>query len=107
MDKVKAAGAVLLYCILSGMLGFGSASVISSRRGDSNVQYRRGELPTGIPVIVYWIEDDGRITAESAIRTDYAGVVPFSTTGRPVRFDQMDGWFSWSELKPIAMEALR
>jgi hypothetical protein len=69
--------------------------------------YRRGELPMGVPVLVYWMESDGTITAASALRTDYAGVLPFSTTGRSVPFDPMDGWFAWSELQPIAMEALR
>lgn len=68
--------------------------------------YRRGEIPFGVPVLVYWMESNGTITARSALRTDYAGVLPFSTTHLAVPLEPMAGWFAWSELQPISMEAL-
>ena len=45
-----------------------------------------GEPPKNTPVMLYWVRDDGTITAESAIRTDYAGILPHSTTGHRVPY---------------------
>jgi hypothetical protein len=58
-------------------------------------------LPYNTPVIVYTIRDNGTIDGESAVRTDYAGVLPFSTTGHSVPFDKLEGWDYWTELEAI------
>ena len=108
-NKSSQYGIVLLAMIMGALIGFTSAAVMATQRIDPHQSpaYKRGELPTGVPVLVYWMEDNGTITATSAIRTDYAGVLPFSTTHHAVPLEPMDGWFAWSELQPISMEALR
>lgn len=62
---------------------------------------RQGELPYNVPVMLYKVLPDGRVTAESALRTDYAGVLPFSTTAHKVPFDQIKSWDYWTELSAV------
>ena len=108
-NKSSQYGIVLLAMVMGALIGFASAAVMATQRIDPHQSpaYKRGELPTGVPVLVYWMEDDGTITAASALRTDYAGVLQFSTTGHAVPLQPLEGWFAWSELKPMAMEAIR
>ena len=96
---------IFIFIVFAGVYAVGYKNGTTVAVVSSPV-YRRGELPTGIPVLLYWMESDGTITATSALRTDYAGVLPFSTTHHAVPISPMSGWFAWSELKPISMEAL-
>ena len=62
---------------------------------------RQGELPYNVPVMVYTIRDDGTISGESALRTDYAGVLPFSTTGKAVDLYGIGDYDYWTELDAV------
>jgi hypothetical protein len=78
-----------------------SVGLAKGKAGAIRPIVRQGELPYNIPVIVYMIREDGTIDGESAVRTDYAGVLPYSTTGHKVPFDKLERWDYWTELDAI------
>lgn len=55
----------------------------------------QGELPLDIPVLLFFVREDGTVYAESAVRTDYAGILPYSTTSNKVPYIQFSGYHSW------------
>jgi len=61
----------------------------------------KGELPVGVPVMVYWVNTDGCVRAESAIRTDFAGVLPYSVTADAVPYLELSGWDYWTRLEEV------
>jgi len=70
----------------------------ASDTAESMAATRSGQLPVGVPVLLYWTRDDGTIRAESAMKTDYAGVLPFSVSGKAVPYEQYSGYDYWSKL---------
>ncbi len=68
------------------------------------VSYHTGNLPVGVPVMLYWIEDNQTITAASAICTNYAGILPFSLDNSPVPYIQYTDYSFWSELHQVLVE---
>jgi hypothetical protein len=81
-----------------------SAGLRQGRLATARPVVRQGELPYNTPVMVYTLRDDGTITGESAVRTNYAGVLPFSTTGHKVPYDRLEGYDYWMDLEPIFTE---
>lgn len=94
---VAAACFSLLFIILFGALFFAAGKVSSNG-------YHEGELPVGIPVMLYWYEDDGTISGASAVRTDYAGVFPHSTTMNAVPYTEYKDWDFWYSLENVEGE---
>jgi hypothetical protein len=89
----------LLFVILLGGL-FYSAGKISGM--ESVVSgYHEGELPVGIPVMLYWYEADGTISGASAVRTDFGGVLPHSTTMSAVPYIKYTKWDFWYPLENV------
>lgn len=73
-------------------------------------EYKSGDLPIGTPILLYFIADDGTIYSESAIKTDYAGVLPYSFNGSSVDSTPITGYFCWTKLDTeliIAIEATK
>jgi hypothetical protein len=94
----------IFVIILSLAIAFDAGHSVGLAKGKAEAirpSIRQGELPYNTPVIVYTIREDGTIDGESAVRTDYAGVLPFSTTGHSVPFDKLEGWNYWTELDAI------
>jgi len=60
--------------------------------------YHTGWPPESVPVMLWWIEDNGTLNGTSAISTSYAGVIQFSLTGDPVPLTQLFDWDYWSSL---------
>jgi len=60
--------------------------------------YNVGQPPVGAAVMLFWIDKDGSFHGESAMATDYAGVLPFSLDNSPVSAEPYSGWFCWSLL---------
>lgn len=58
--------------------------------------YHVGDVPIGVPVVLFWVNDDGVVTGTSAIKTDYAGVFPYSTTGHAVPYMNLESWSYWT-----------
>jgi len=67
----------------------------SEPRGQALMQ---GEPPFNTPVLLYWVRQDGTIYAESALKTDYAGLLPFSVKAQAVPFEVYGGWDYWEPL---------
>jgi len=56
-----------------------------------------GEPATGRPVLLWWMREDGTLTAESALLTDYSGLLPYSLTGSPVPYIVYSGYIGYTE----------
>jgi hypothetical protein len=105
--------AVICFTASVVMLAFFSVYHIGYSRGQvKSIKIVRVEssLHTGIPsgdgpVMLWFFNNDGTIRGESAIATDYAGVLPFSVTARAVPMQRYDGWLFWSELDSRLVEA--
>jgi hypothetical protein len=100
------------HLIIACMLVCTVALAASSYRGflkpppvpSPQVSYHTGNPPVGIPVMLYWIEDNQTITAASAVCTDYAGILPFSLDNSPVPYIQYTDYGFWSELHSVIVE---
>jgi len=93
--------------MISGMVGYWIGTHEIEPEADAvSASYRRGRLPEGKPVIVFWIEDNGVITGCSAIATSHAGVLPYSLVNAPVNATPLEGWFAWTPLEPMKLEVL-
>lgn len=86
-----------MVIILFGALFFAAGKV-------SNNGYHEGEIPVGMPVMLYWYESDGTISGASAVRTDYAGVFPHSTTMQSVPYTEYKDWDFWYPLENVEDE---
>jgi len=63
-------------------------------------------LPGG-PVMLWMLDDYGQVRGESAIATDFAGVLPYSITASAVPCGPYTEWFAWSELDSRFTEVAR
>jgi hypothetical protein len=91
---------IIAYTALVFDLGHASG-LREGSQGTVRPIVRQGDLPYNIPVMVYTIREDGTIDGESVLRTDYAGVLPYSTTGQRVPFDKLEKWDYWTELREV------
>lgn len=107
--------AVICFVGLATMLVlFGVYSVGYSRGRVDNLEIVRVDaaLHTGIPLpgepVMLWMLDDyGQVKGESAIATDFAGVLPYSITAKAVPCGPYTEWFAWSSLDSRFMEVAR
>jgi len=60
----------------------------------------KGDPYEGNPVMIVWISPNGSIYSESAIRTSYSGVRPFSILDSSMRDEILTDWYGWYELDP-------
>lgn len=98
---------LIVSCLILGACGTMLVQELCASEDDTPVpvvSVRHGELPVGVPVMLYWVGPDGRVTGESAVRTDFAGVLPYSTTTDRVAYFQFSGWTSWTPLKDVMVE---
>lgn len=94
----------LMFFLVFAMLWFAMGKSYGFTEGKAEALrpiIRQGELPYNVPVMVYTINPDGTIAGESAIRTDYAGVLPFSTTGKAVDLYGIGEYDYWMELSAV------
>ena len=106
MEKKELQGWVASVSFKALFLGVALASAysIGSASKDEPIarpSMRVGEIPVGQPVMLFWREDDGRYTGESAIRTDYAGTIPYTKMNVPVPYIQLEGWSAWCPLEEV------
>lgn len=68
--------------------------------------YKVGNIPYNVPVWAVYKNIDGSLSAYSALRTDYAGLIAFSIDGiqQLVIFDEPD---CWVEMNAGILEVLR
>ena len=67
--------------------------------------YHTGPMPYNTPVWVIY-EDDGSLSAYSAIQTDDGSLLPFSISGMPVPYDLMLNPDAWTTLTAGILETL-
>lgn len=99
-----------LFCLGALLVCFAGGYAIGKSQGTHTVEtiwrapeVRQGELPEGVPVMLYWLQPDGTIAGESAIRTTYQGALPFSVKAHAVPFRRLTDWDYWVELHPAMM----
>ena len=99
---------VLLLAIVPLIFGLGAASyrlgyLEASKNVTRSVSVRSAKLtglPVDTPLMLYWIGTDGTVSGTSAQRTEYSGVLPYSTNGSRVPFFQFKDYDLWSPLDP-------
>lgn len=88
----------MLLLVVYGAAVYAMGNKLGTVQGETRPTISTGQPPVGVPVLVFWTRDDGTVYAESAIKTDYAGVLPFSVSNKAVPYDQLEGFEYWSEL---------
>lgn len=76
---------LLYWIIILGLITY-MVAIQPAKREMETVGIIPGEPDKNQPVILWWIREDGTLTAESAVRTDYAGLLPHSLTGAAVPY---------------------
>jgi hypothetical protein len=100
-ELVSVACFSLMVIILLGAVFFSAGKI--NGQGQA-MQRGTGEPPVGLPVMLYWVRDDGTLYAESAVKTDYAGIYPHSLTERPVPYQKYSDFDYWVEIESEAEE---
>lgn len=109
---IIAAGSFAMMLVL--LLGFGLYQWGYARGRVDNLEVVRVDaaLHTGIPLpgepVMLWMLDDyGQVHGESAITTDFGGVLPYSLIAHAVPCGPYTEWFAWSELDSRFMEVAK
>lgn len=76
---------ILYWLIILGLIAY-IIAIQPSKREIQTEGMIQGEPAKNQPVILWWLREDGTLTAESAVRTDYAGILPHSLTDSPVPY---------------------
>lgn len=73
----------IAFSLMGILIMFAGGYAIGKSQGTHTVEtifrapeVHQGELPEGVPVMLYWIQQDGTIAGESAIRTTYQVALP-------------------------------
>ena len=106
MENKEIAGAVAALCFVAIALivpvtviyAMGKEAGIVEGHYEARPTIRTGEPPVGVPVLLFWIEDNGTVYASSAMKTDYAGILPFSTTASAVPLEVYADFNYWMVL---------
>jgi hypothetical protein len=114
VPEVASMAVLCFMCMLVLLLGFGIYQWGYAKGRVENLEVVRVDaaLHTGIPLpggpVMLWMLDDyGQVKGESAIATDFAGVLPYSITAKAVPCGPYTEWFAWSELDSRFTEVAR
>ena len=99
-------GVVTIAMLVLGtvLLIFGTGYQIGKRQiaiPTARQSVMQGDVPIGKPVMVYWLADDGVLYGQSAIKTDYAGVLSFSVKAKSTAYRRISEWDYWSLIDPV------
>lgn len=85
----------IYWVIILGLIAY-IIAIQPSKRDIQTEGMIQGEPAKNQPVILWWLREDGTLTAESAVRTDYAGILPHSLTGSSVPFLQYADYIGYT-----------
>ena len=106
MENKETAGAVAAMCFIAMAMilvaaviySMGKESGIVEGHYEARPTISTGQPPVGVPILLFWIEENGTVYAASAMKTDYAGILPFSTTASAVPFEVYADFDYWMVL---------
>jgi len=96
---------VLLLAIIAVAYGLGK---LGEKTVIQEVQpsYHSGLIPSGVPIWAIY-EDDGALTALSALKVDDGRLFLFSIESQPVKFEILPDPKAWTEMSAGILEVLR
>lgn len=99
--------ALACACALIGwVVGFMSSNTIV-KMDTNNIIYRSGKVPYDIPLLLFYQESNGVITATSAIHVDQGRILEYSVTGKPVYYDLLGQPMAYIELSKYLVSLVK
>lgn len=99
--------ALIVAVIFMSGFAYGRSSVkLVEKRVEIEQVYQSGQVPRSVPVWVVY-NDQGALTAYSAIKIDDGTIYPFSITGSPVPYQPLPEPEAWTTLTAGILEVLK